>query len=227
MNIVAVSGSPRKNWNTEMLLEHAINGASEAAAKGTVKSRTTLLRLYPMKYTGCISCFTCKKRDSPSFTCSVRDDLSPILEQALAADVLLVGTPVYFSGESAGTRAFMERLLYPLISFAALGLESKREAPLATGLIYNMAVTEDGFKESGFTRFADPAEFFYTLHFKHCERLFVFNTLHTHNYGTLQMDSYDSEAKAEARERQFPEDCAKAFALGARLVQNVLEKGRA
>ena len=147
--------------------------------------------------------------------------------KALSADVLFIGTPVYFSGESAGTRAFLERLLYPLITFASHDLESKLKAPLPTGLIYTMVESETDFHQYGFPHFAEPIDFFCKLHFKRAEQLFAFNTLHTHDYTTLEMDRFDPAARAQAREQQFPEDCARAFALGEKLAKSALALAKA
>ena len=47
MNIIAVSGSPRKNWNTEKMLASALDGAQSQGAK------TKLIRLYDLNFKGC------------------------------------------------------------------------------------------------------------------------------------------------------------------------------
>ena len=44
MKFIAINGSPRKNWNTHMLLENCINGAKEAGAE------TELLNLYDLNF---------------------------------------------------------------------------------------------------------------------------------------------------------------------------------
>ena len=53
MNIIAVNGSPRKNWNTATLLQKALEGAEAQGAK------TELIHLYEHNYRGCVSCFFC------------------------------------------------------------------------------------------------------------------------------------------------------------------------
>ena len=54
--IVVVNASPRKGWNTDTLLMEAAKGA-EAAGAEIVKFDLFKLE----KYTGCISCFGCKR----------------------------------------------------------------------------------------------------------------------------------------------------------------------
>lgn len=57
--IVAVNAGPRKGWNTETLIAEASKGAEAA---GAVVERFDLFRLE--RYTGCISCFGCKRENS-------------------------------------------------------------------------------------------------------------------------------------------------------------------
>ena len=55
---MAFNGSPRmKGWNTVTLLEKALEGAASTGAK------TELVQLYDLNFSGCISCFSCKKSD--------------------------------------------------------------------------------------------------------------------------------------------------------------------
>ena len=51
MKVIAFNGGPRKNWNTAMLLEKALEGAKSQGAE------TELIHLYELNYKGCISCF--------------------------------------------------------------------------------------------------------------------------------------------------------------------------
>lgn len=114
MNVMAFNGSPRKkNWNTVTLLEHALEGAASAGA------RTELVQLYDLSFSGCISCFSCKKLDrKQDGVCAVQDDLTPVLSRVKEADALILGTPVYYGAESALMRAFMERLLFPYLKYS-------------------------------------------------------------------------------------------------------------
>ena len=89
MNIIAVSGSPRKNWNTEKMLASALAGAQSLGAK------TKLIRLYDLNFKGCKSCLACK-RIGAQRKCFVKDDLSPVLEELSNADAIIFGSPIYF-----------------------------------------------------------------------------------------------------------------------------------
>lgn len=54
--IVAVNAGPRKGWNTDTLINEAVKGAM---TQGAEVQKFDLFRLE--KYTGCVSCFGCKK----------------------------------------------------------------------------------------------------------------------------------------------------------------------
>jgi ferredoxin len=51
--VIAINGSPRRNWNTAKLCQAALDGAAAAGAE------TELIHLESMKFKGCMSCFAC------------------------------------------------------------------------------------------------------------------------------------------------------------------------
>lgn len=108
MKVIGINGSPRKQWNTATLVGKALEGAASAGAE------VEMINLYAQTFKGCISCFACKRKGSKTNgLCAVRDELTPILQKCLAADAIVVGSPVYFSYPTSYTRAFLERLLSP------------------------------------------------------------------------------------------------------------------
>jgi multimeric flavodoxin WrbA len=133
MKAIAINGSPRRKWNTATLLENALNGCRATGAE------TEMVHLYSHAYQGCTSCFSCKKIGGKSYgRCAMRDELSPILDRALQADVLILGSPLYFHNQ---------------------------------------------FKD----------------------------------YSKYVSTAWDPEAKARRHKEVFPQDCERAYALGARL----------
>ena len=58
MNVIAVNGSPRKNWNTATLLNKAIEGAKSVGAE------TELFHLYDLNFKGYASSFSSKRKGS-------------------------------------------------------------------------------------------------------------------------------------------------------------------
>ena len=114
MKALFINGSPRKNGNTAKLLNSALEGAQAAGAS------VELVNLYDrsLNYKGCMSCFACKIKGGKKGVCSFKDDLLPILEKAIEADVLVCGAPNYCSYPSANLRAFMERLIFPAVNYS-------------------------------------------------------------------------------------------------------------
>ena len=87
--IIAVNASPRKGWNTDTLVTEAMKGAESA---GAAVEKFDLFRLE--KYTGCISCFGCK-REKFKGHCICRDGLTEVLDAIRTADGLILGSPNY------------------------------------------------------------------------------------------------------------------------------------
>ncbi len=111
MKIVAVNGSPRKGWNTDMLIDEAIKGAE---SKGAEVQKFDLYKLD--KFTGCISCFGCKRKAHEG-ECVVKDGLKPVLDAIKEADALIMGAPNYFSDLCAEFKLFYERLVFPYLTY--------------------------------------------------------------------------------------------------------------
>ncbi len=112
MKIIAFNGSPRKKWNTATLLRKALEGAASQGAK------TELVHLYGLDFKGCISCFACKTKGGKSYgKCAVKDDLTPVFRKIEKADAIILGSPIYFGNISGEMRSFMERLLFPYLTY--------------------------------------------------------------------------------------------------------------
>ncbi|MGB7787695.1 flavodoxin family protein, partial [Methanoregula sp.] len=112
MNVIAINGSPRKKWNTATLLRHALDGAASEGAE------TELINLYDLDFKGCTSCFACKLKGGKSYgKCAMLDELTPVLEKIEAVDALILGSPIYFGNVTGEMRCFMERLLFPYLTY--------------------------------------------------------------------------------------------------------------
>ena len=112
MKVIAFNGSPRKKWNTATLLEKALEGAASQGAE------TELIHLYDLEFKGCRSCFKCKTIGDKSYgTCAVKDGLTPILKKVENADAIILGSPIYFGAVSGEMRSFMERLMFPYLTY--------------------------------------------------------------------------------------------------------------
>lgn len=214
MKVLAFNGSPRKDWNTVILLNKALEGAESQGAD------TELIHLYDLNYKGCISCFACKRKGGKSYgKCAVNDELTPILKKVEEADAVILGSPVYFGTATAEMRAFMERLLYPYIAYEAdsTALFNKK---IITGLIYTMGATESQMKELGYEQHFMFSEMFMKHIFGSSETLYVNDTYQFEDYSKYVSTLYNADDKAKRREEEFPIDCQKAFDMGVRFVKN-------
>lgn len=214
MTIIGINGSPRKTWNTATLVAKALEGA---AAQGAA---TELVHLYDLDFKGCKSCFACKTRGGKSYgACALNDDLTPVLEKIVAADALVIGSPIYFGSVSGETRSFLERLLFPYLTYTVpYGTLFPRR--IKTGFIYTMNVTEERSKEFGYEYIFNSNERYMQLMLGTAESLYSFDTCQVDDYSKVVIESFDPVHKANRRAEAFPLDCQKAFELGARLAGN-------
>ena len=82
-------------WNTETLIAEASKGA---VSSGAQVERFDLFRLE--RYTGCISCFGCKKEKFKGH-CICRDGLTPVLDAIRQADGLIIGSACLINEKKA------------------------------------------------------------------------------------------------------------------------------
>ncbi|MEN6442210.1 MAG: flavodoxin family protein [Methanoregula sp.] len=210
MKILAINGSPRKKWNTAMLLEHALNGAASAGAK------TELVHLYDLDFKGCTSCFACKLKGGKSYgKCAMIDGLTPVLEKIPEVDALILGSPIYFGTVTGMMRCFMERLLFPYLAYTNPP-SSLFEKKIPAAFIYTMNVSEQQMKDSHYTVHTGLNESILNRMFGHAESLFSCETLQFEDYDKVVFNYFDPEERKERRRTVFPKDCKRAFELGAR-----------
>jgi multimeric flavodoxin WrbA len=211
MKFLAVNGSPRKNKNTGKLLEQIMSGAQSQGAEAE------LVHLRDLQYTGCISCFACKRIGGPSYgRCAVKDGLQHVLQKAHEADVLILGTPIYMFAETAFMRAFQERLwfLYFLYSNIKPPLSPKKKA---TALVYTMNCREEQIAALGMNSIINTAKLFMERLFAHCEIFLSCVTSQFDDYSKYDTDMWDAPVKQTRHVEVFPQELRKAYELGARL----------
>ena len=215
MKVTACNGSPRKKWNTATLLEKALEGAASQGAE------TELIHLYDLNFKGCISCFACKTKGGKSYgRCAVKDDLTPVLRKIEEADALILGSPVYFGTVSGEMRSFMERLLFPYLTYTDPP-QSLFTGKIRTGFIYTMNSTEEQMTERGYVQHFKLHEMVLQMIFGASEYLCSFDTYQFDDYSKVVSGRFDPEKKAERRKKIFPRDCEKAFGMGARCAKSV------
>lgn len=214
MKVYAVNGSPRKNWNTAMLLEHALSGAASQGAE------TELIHLYDLAFKGCTSCFACKLKGGKSYgKCAMNDGLTPVLEKLATADAFILGSPIYFGTVTGEMRSFMERLLFQYLAYTRPP-SSLFTRNVPTAFIYTMNVSEEIMKENQYPIHIGMNENYLTRIFGQAETLCSYETLQFEDYDKVVFNYFDPEERRQLRMNVFPEDCRKASELGARLARS-------
>ena len=105
MNILILSGSPRKNGNTDLLVEAFSKGASE-------KHHVEVVSVHDYKVNPCMGCNACFT--SEGNVCVQKDDMSVIHSKLADADILVIASPIYFYGLSAQLKAIIDRCHNPI-----------------------------------------------------------------------------------------------------------------
>jgi putative NADPH-quinone reductase len=104
MKVLAFNSSPRKGGNTDVLMDEALRGASEAGAQ----TEKYMLQKLNIRY--CVGCRKCKEPGYEKI-CSLKDDMSDfIYQKILDADVIVIGLPIYTGREPAQLATFFDRL---------------------------------------------------------------------------------------------------------------------
>lgn len=212
-----VNGGPRKNKNTAQMLQSAMQGAKEAGAE------VELTQLYDLDYKGCNSCFACQLKNAKTDgVCAMRDSLRPVLEKAREADVIVVGSPVYFSYPTGQTRSFLERLIFPNFTYD-YDAEGNRRRPIRekqTAMIFTMNIPEEAMEEWNYPILLGSCEKQLQENFGHSETLYACNTYQFSDYSRYAMTVFNEEEKRKFRDAHFGTDLKNAYELGKRLVGN-------
>ena len=212
--IYAINGSPRQNGNTVQLLKNALAGAENAGAE------TELIQLGPLNFSGCRSCFACKRLKNPSPGCVIQDDLAPYLIRLADADGIIMGSPIYFGAETGLYRNFLERLFFPLLRYTnPPGTRAKKKIDF--GFIYTMNVSAETMGEYGYQVFLESTHKFPHLIFgsENIYTLYACDTYQFDDYSKYECTLFDEAHKAEMRKTLFSADMRKAFEIGRKLAE--------
>ena len=105
MNILILSGSPRKGGNTDLLVDAFAKGASP-------RHHVEVVSVYDYKVNPCIGCNSCFTRED--YKCCQKDDMQIVYEKMANAEMLVIASPVYFYGLSAQLKAVIDRFHNPI-----------------------------------------------------------------------------------------------------------------
>lgn len=97
--VLGIGGSPRRGGNTDLLLDEALAGAASAGAE------TEKIVLNELLFRPCQACDGCEETGR----CIISDGMSGVYTAVLAADGIILASPLYFSTVSAQAKAMIDR----------------------------------------------------------------------------------------------------------------------
>lgn len=103
IKVLGISGSPRRNGNTEFLLQHALDATKVVNPAGI---ETELYSFFKKTFLPCTACNRCKKLGY----CVEDDDFAELRDKWIEADAVLMATPVYHMGISGQLKCYLDRL---------------------------------------------------------------------------------------------------------------------
>ncbi len=97
--VLILSGSPRKNGNSDILCDEFMKGAKEGG------NEVEKIRVSEKNIGYCRACYACKGTG----ICAIKDDMGEVLQKMIDADVIVLASPVYFYSIDAQLKALIDR----------------------------------------------------------------------------------------------------------------------
>ena len=103
--VLIISSTPRKGGNSDKLCDAFAEGAKEAG------NEVEKVRIADLKIGYCTGCYACQKTGK----CAIKDDAWGVIDKMMAADVIVLASPVYFYSICAQLKALIDRtvVVYP------------------------------------------------------------------------------------------------------------------
>lgn len=105
LKVIAVNGSPRKEGNTY----HALMGVGRQLQENGIAFE--ILHIGNQAVRGCLACGTCAKNRDEKCTITT-DPLNEWIQQLMAADGIILASPVYYAGIAGTMKCFLDRAFY-------------------------------------------------------------------------------------------------------------------
>jgi len=156
--VLILSGSPRKDGNSDILCNEFMRGAIESG------NEVEKIRVAEKKIGFCTGCYACRNTG----VCAIKDDMAEVMQKLIDADVIVLASPVYFYSIDAQLKALIDRTVcrwtevkdkefYYIMTAADSGIESMEttlacfrgyadcvEGAKEMGVIYGTGVYEKG-----------------------------------------------------------------------------------
>jgi multimeric flavodoxin WrbA len=131
--ILAVYGSPRRQGNSSLLLDKAVEGALEAGAE------VERIVLRDLKMSPCLEIYGCKNTGR----CVIQDDFQRVYDQLSGCKGLMLASPIFFYTVSAHTKILMDRCQSLWVKKYWIDKVSpQRRVPKRKGLFISVGATQ-------------------------------------------------------------------------------------
>ncbi|MDF7826351.1 flavodoxin family protein [Pontiellaceae bacterium B12227] len=105
MKVVAINGSPRKESNTQLLLERVCRRLEKHGIE------TEIVKIGGKPLRGCMACGKCFENQDN--LCIIKNDvMNDVIAKMIDADGIILGSPTYFSDVSTEMKALIDRAGY-------------------------------------------------------------------------------------------------------------------
>jgi multimeric flavodoxin WrbA len=101
MNILAINGSPNRRGHGARIIEAILKTAAAAGCK------TEVVHIYDKRISGCAACDHCKR--AAEACCAVDDGMQPLYRKIMAAEAVVISTPVYMGQLTGPLKTFLDR----------------------------------------------------------------------------------------------------------------------
>jgi multimeric flavodoxin WrbA len=130
MKVLGIMGSPRRQGNTELLLDKAMEGAVEAGAE-VEKVLVSKLKISP-----CLEIYACLKDGN----CAIKDDMQLLYKKFLEADHIIFASPIFFYGVTSQAKAIIDRCQALWVRRHVLGM-SNEDKRMRRGVFISVGAT--------------------------------------------------------------------------------------
>ncbi len=188
--ILALTSSPRRGGNSELLLDEFLRGAKESACE-VEKIALAGLQIHP-----CTQCDDCQRTGQ----CHIADDMQWLYPRISESEVLVLASPIYFMAHCAQAKLFIDRCQ---VFWARQYILKQPPAPCGSttrrGIFIGVGATR------GEKVFAGAK----------VTMKWLFDTLQMDYWGNLLIEGVDTKGAIRSHPTALPE----AYALGLRLLQ--------
>jgi multimeric flavodoxin WrbA len=131
MKVLGIMGSPRRQSNTEILLDKALEGARESGAE-VEKVLVSKLKISP-----CLEIYACLKDGN----CAIKDDMQLLYKKLLETDHIIFASPMFFYGITSQAKAIIDRCQALWVRRYVLGI-GKEDNRVRRGVFISVGATQ-------------------------------------------------------------------------------------